>query len=59
MVKLRYVGDLPETTVWGYTFHKPRWTASHGFSEAQIAVLKDNPTFEYDPGEAAAEPART
>jgi len=49
-MRLRYVGDLAVTTVWGATFYRRRWTASHGLSDELALRLADNPTFQADDG---------
>jgi hypothetical protein len=55
MARLRFVGDTDACTVFGATFFRNRWTATHGVEGEQLELLKLNPTFEYDGGDAADE----
>lgn len=54
-LRLRYIGDLPETTVFGARFVKGAYTRSHGLDNDKQEVLRGNPTFQCDEDPADAE----
>ncbi len=56
MAKIRYMGDAPSVTWRDVTFHRAQWQAKHGLSDADVALLAGNPTFEVDDPPPAPEP---
>ncbi len=46
MTRIRYIGELESTAWQGATFHRNRWTATHGLADEYVDRLRTNGTFE-------------
>ena len=56
MARVRFIGEGDTCEVFGAGFRRKRWTASHGLTDEQVALLADNPTFEVEAADSGSDP---